>query len=88
MGVNILQGHTASIIMVNNRYLARDWNPSPAEYIQKPRWKSRYSDRLQDDLFSIPGRDKTFVCTPLHSDPASYPVDTGGSFPGGKVAGV
>jgi hypothetical protein len=40
----------------------------------------------------IPGREKKSFSTPQHPDwfwahPASYPVGTGVSFPGGKAAG-
>jgi hypothetical protein len=64
MGVNIQQGHTTSFFTVNNCYFARDWNPSPAEYNQKARWKSQHNDR----------RHQYPTCIPFLSIRATFPA--------------
>jgi hypothetical protein len=53
--------------------------------------RSRYSDEL-DGRGSIPGRGKISlrhsVQTGSEAHPASYPMGTGGAFPGGEAAGA
>jgi hypothetical protein len=57
-------------------------------------WLSRYSEWLragrQRGRSSSPGRGKNFLhsFTPVVAHPVSYPIGTGGLFPGGKAIGA
>jgi hypothetical protein len=64
----------------------------PIYQTSEPRSRSRYSDWLRAGRprgrSSSPGRVKDFVQSGSEVHPTSYPMGTGGSFPGGEAAGA